>query len=77
MTKTNDRLKWVEYTDGSFEAKFRGLTLEVKEGFLGATLSIVRSGPKPVHVGIPGCPSIQAAKRIARKEALKVLKGEK
>ena len=77
MAKTSDRIKWDEYTDGSFEAKFRGLTLTVSEGFLGAILSITRRGPKPVHVGIPGCSSIKAAKSIARKEALKVLKGEK
>lgn len=74
MTRTNDRIEWDEYTDGSFEAEFRGLKLTISEGFFGVTLSIIQHSPEPYHHGIPGCPSVKAAKRIARKEALKALK---
>jgi len=77
-----DRLKWIDSLNmdgepnGSVEAEFRGLSLQISGGFLGITLSIIRHGPKPIHIGIPGCPSVKAAKGIARKEALKALKEE-
>ena len=61
--------------NGTFVAEFRGLQLRVSDGMMGVTLSI--SEPNGSSTGIPGCPSVKDAKRIARKEALKVFKRRK
>lgn len=68
------KLKWVEYDDGSFETEIKGLKVEVKDGFLGWTLSFIRHGPDPIHVSMPGSPDAQQCKAAARREATKVLK---